>query len=202
MANKVKRVSINAFEKYVEANRNDAVIEKKIGEMDVVIKTRLTLTEMLTFADAVVNGCFSGKDGTYMPELKDFLIQYNIIEHYTNIALPANAKQRYELLLGCGNLFAEIYSVIDQRQYGAMIDAIDEKIAYVTDTHASEMSMEFRKLITAFGEIEKDLSTAFRDVDGNSVQKLFDVMAERDVDEAKIAKAVLEYQDSKNKTGE
>lgn len=194
MANKIKKVSVNELEKYVKGLDGEETVSKMIGGMEVVITRRLSLQDMLEFADTVVKGCFRADDGSYLPEVKDFMVRSCVIRYYTNLSLPASVKARYDLLVRCDALLGEIYSSIDQLQYSRMIDAIDEKILYLCDARSAAAEAQAEKLMGVFEQLAEQMESVFGHLDGEAVSKVVDVLSGDRFSEKKLAEAVLEKQ--------
>ena len=133
MADKIKKISINAFEEAVNSQYNPTEVVEWRG-LKIVVKHALSLKENLTFVDSVVKSCFGKEDGAYMPEVKDFAVRSCIIEHYTNITLPSNLDKRYELLYG-SDLLEAIMPNINQLQFNALMRAIESKTEYLAKSN-------------------------------------------------------------------
>ena len=129
-----------------------------------------------------------------LPEVKDFIVRSCVIRYYTNLALPASVKARYDLLVRCDALLGEIYSSIDQLQYSRMIDAIDEKILYLCDARSAAAEAQADKLMGVFEQLAEQIESVFGHLDGEAVSKVVDVLSGDRFSEKKLAEAVLEKQ--------
>ena len=194
MANKIKKVSVNELEKYVKSLDGDGVVVKKFGDLEVTIRRRLPLQDMLAFVNDVVNGCFSGEGNSYLPEVKEFLVKSCVLEYYTNVSLPANIKARYELIYkldGADGLINSILSEIDREQYFDIINALDEKIGYLADSHAGEMADQVAKLINSMGAMQEKLGGMFDGVDQGTMQEMVRALSGGRINEEGLARAVM-----------
>ena len=126
MAIKVKKVSINALEKCVQEMNVENITEHEWNGITFSLKHRLGLMEMMTFVDGVVKSCFAGDGAQYTPEVLDFAIRCSLLEIYANFTLPAKVEHRYDIVYGCGDLFAIILENIDRVQYDDILRSIDE----------------------------------------------------------------------------
>jgi hypothetical protein len=124
---KNNRISINAYEKYLDNHSSQVLVVENFDDIEVNITPMLSLVDMMKFVDAVSEFCFSD-EGKYLPELKDFAIRCNILESYTNFTLPANIEKRYNFVCRSGEIINFILERVDQDQFRRMIDAIDERI--------------------------------------------------------------------------
>ena len=132
MTEDTKKISIPAFSK-VAKEHFPATVTKSWFDNELVIKTILPLSDMLTFVNDVVSGCFS-EDGEYIPEVKDFIIKSNILTKYGNLTLPDNLKQRYTMVYET-NAVKIILANVNNMQFTAMMHSIDEKIAYLCNAN-------------------------------------------------------------------
>lgn len=198
MANKIKKISINAFEKAVEADYESTVNVEWRG-LAIVVNHSITLNDMLTFVDSVVKSCFEKETGTYMPEVKDFAIRSCIIEHYTNITLPTNVEKRYDLLYH-SDLLDAIMPNIEQLQFNSLIRAIEDKTAHLAQANIEAMSKQMNELYASMDNMRKQLESTFTGVDGNELNRVIAALSSGKLDEEKIVNAIMSAK--KKDTGE
>lgn len=82
MADKIKRISVTAFEKATESAYEPTVNVEWNG-LTLVIKRHLNLAEMAKFVDVCVKACFNPDDASYSPEAKDLAIRSCIVKKIT-----------------------------------------------------------------------------------------------------------------------
>lgn len=197
MANKIKKVSINAFEKAVNSHYEPTRSIEWNG-ITVVVKYNLTLREMMSFVDKVVKNCFKESDGSFMPEIKNFAERSCIYEYYTNITLPSNIEKQYDLLYH-QSLLDQIMSNIDLAQFNSMMRAIDDKVKHTAQANIDNITRQVNELMGSLENTQKEFGDIFSDIDKNSVLGVINAFGDGVIDEGKIAKAVLEY---KQKNGD
>lgn len=196
MANKIKKLSITAFEQAVnEGYEEYAAIEWK--GLNITIKHNLTLKDMLSFVDAVVKNCFNESNATYMPEIKDFATRSSIIEYYTNISLPSDVEKRYDLLYR-SSVLDKIVRHINMQQFDAMIEAIEDKTAHIAQANIEAVTKQMNEIYASFENIQKQLETSFGSIDKNAIHGVINALS-NGMDESKIVQAVMA---AKNQTGE
>lgn len=189
MANKIKKISINAFEKAVETDY-ETIIGVDWRGLKIIVKHCLTLNDTLTFVDSVVKSCFDKDNGIYLPEIKDFAIRSCIVEHYTNISLPANIEKRYDLLYH-SDFLDEIIPYIDQSQFNAMVKAIEEKISHLAQANIEAVSRQMNDLYASLYNLRKQFESAFNGVGGEELNKLIATLSSGTLDEAKIVSTIM-----------
>jgi len=197
MAEKVKRISINALEKYINEHTPQLVITDSIGDMDITIKHFLSISEMMTFVDQVTEFCFS-EDGSYLPELKDFMIKSSILEKYANFSLPSNLTKRYEFICRSGEIVDFILERIDKNQFFRMIDAIDEKIDKKASSNINETTRRINDLFSSVEKFEDEFKDIFTGVDKGDLANFLSAMADGKFDAQKVVEAYMSVSGKQN----
>lgn len=196
MANKIKKISINALEKCVKEAVGEPIVTKEWRGINVNIKVRLSLKEMMTFVSSVVKTCFTETDNQYTPEVLDFAIRSSVLEMYANFTLPANVEKQYELLYGC-DVYSTILDTIDRSQFDAMLRAIDEKIAHIAASNIEAVTRQVNDVYASLNALEERLSSVFQGIDKDSIVRLVGAMADGKFDEGKLVQAYLETKNGK-----
>lgn len=200
MANKVKRISINALEKATKENYSPTATVEWCG-LGVVIKRNLTLSEMRIFVDSVVKACFSEPVGVYMPELKDYAIRAMAIELYTNLSTPSDLHKKYDLLYS-SDIWYIVLSNIDQDQFNEMLAAIDEKIRNIASANVSLINKQVSDLYSSIENIQAQLSSLFDGIGADDVRNLVGAIANGGIDEEKLIKAYMANREDDGKDKE
>lgn len=200
MANKIKKISINAFEKAVNA-QYEPIQTIEWNGIEILVNHTLTLHDMLAFVDLVVKNCFSNTDGAYMPEIKDFAIRNAIIEYYTNISLPLNVEKKYDLLYH-SPILEEILPIIDQSQFKSIIRSIDEKTAHLAQANIEAVTKQMNELYATFDNMQKQINESFGNIDNGALSKVVETLIGGTLDEEKIVNAVLKAKSEQEDTPE
>lgn len=190
MANRRKRISINALEKCVAEAYGDRVVIKEWNGIDIIINKQLTLPEMMSFVDGVVKSCFSDDGNEYMPEIKDFALRCSVLEMYGNFRLPENVEKKYELVYGC-DACEVVLKEIDRGQFDAMLQAIDEKIQSIADANIEAIHKQINELYASFSNLEERLSSVFNGIDKETMTGLVSAMSGNKIDEETLIKTYL-----------
>jgi len=200
MANKTKKISINALENATKENYSPATTVDWCG-LGVVIKRNLTLSEMLIFVDSAVKACFSEPVGVYMPELKDYAIRAMAIELYTNLSTPSDLHKKYDLLYS-SDIWHTVLSNIDKDQFNEMLTAIDAKIENIANANVSLINKQVSDLYSSIENIQTQLSSLFDGIGADDVRNLVGAIANGGIDEEKLIKAYMANREDDGKDKE
>lgn len=155
--------------------------------LEISIKRRLSLSDMMRFVDYVVKSCFND-EAVYLPEVKDFAIGCSIIEQYTNIDLPENVEDKYEVING-SDIISLVLEYVDMRQFNKMIEAIDDRIDVTIQTNVSAITHQINSLYASIEELEKQFEGMFGNVTGEDVANLIGAITNGRLDEEKLIDA-------------
>lgn len=97
MAKKTK-ITATTIAKAMELAHNNSstlLVGKGDSAVEIIVKTRLTLSERAMMISDIVNMVFIGDadEIKYYPEFRKFAFDYNIINYFTNIILPADSDK-------------------------------------------------------------------------------------------------------------
>ena len=201
MAEKVKRISVNAFENCMADEKKNAVVIREWRGIEVAIKRRLSLIDMMTFVDGVVKSCFTGDENKYTPEVLDVAIRCNILELYANFRLPSNLEKRYELVSAC-DIFPLIMEVIDKQQYQAMYGAIEAKIEHIAQANVQAVFRQVNELYSALSNLEEKLGNAFGNLDVDKLMAMMEAIAKSGISEEGLVRAILEEKKAEQEAAE
>lgn len=189
MANKIKRISVSAFENAVK-NTYEPTVTVDWNGLTLVIKRHLGLYEMAKFVDVCVKACFNPDDASYSPESKDFAIRSCIVAFYTNITLPENPAKQYELIYSSMILDA-ITMNVDQIQLNAIIKAIDDKVAHLASANVELVTKQMSDLYGALEGVQQQMSDMFSGVSAEDIKGVMGALSSGGFDEEKIVKAYM-----------
>lgn len=169
----------------------------------IAIKGGLSLLDILKIADNVASFCFMD-DGEYIPELKDFFFKRELIETATNIELPEDVAECYDLIMNsdlgkwvdytfCENL--EVYKDLIPNLYAVIQDKID----YMADSGLALLRSRMDALVYAIENLSTQSEDMFSKVSPDDMEKLISsVDSLGKIDEEKLVKAFTE-QEKKSK---
>lgn len=182
---KVKKISINAFEKTIKENFENTVTKDWFG-IPVTITKTISFEEVVSFVAEVADNCFLD-DGRYIPEAMQALIDCGVVRHYTNISLPANLSSAYKLVMQSG-IIDFIMSEINYSQYNNILLAIRDKVEYACESNTAEFNKAIEKMTVSMNEIQEVTKDLFSKISPDDVQKIMGMYG----DERSIEERVVE----------
>ena len=189
MAKKIKKVSVNALERVVnEQCTQDTVVNW--FDIEVNIVNTLSLKDMLSFVNDIVNACFLD-DGTYIPEIMDFAIKSGILTRYANFTLPNNTEKQYWLIYN-SNVVDMVKEHINLDQLQEIIDSATLKIEHMCDMDFVATKAKLEELYNAFANIGTQFGDIFDNISADDIQKVVEAIGTNGVDEEKIVSAYIE----------
>lgn len=187
---KSERISVNAFEEAAGLKYGETTTVEWNG-LNITVKRRLSLREMVWFADDVADNCFDDADGTYYPQYEDFLTRRNIIERYTNLTLPQDIEKQYELLTAT-SVITCVLAAVDFGQYEEIVDITKKKIEQRRQSEADGAKRRIDEAYSKIKEIAEELGKMFSSVTPEDITKLVGAITDGKLDEHKIVDAYFE----------
>lgn len=185
--NKIKKVSVNAFEKAMKDNYTP-YSEIEWSGITVTVKRNLSFGEMMEFVESVVQLCFANDTNRYIPEIKDFAIKTLVLEKYTNINMPQNIEKRYEFV-SFTDIVQNVLSKVDKIQFNEIVQAIDAKLEYMSNANIEAVNRQVTALYDTLQNLESQFTDMFSGLDSDSVTKLVNAITDNKLDEEKLMKA-------------
>lgn len=165
---KLKRISVNAFEKAVV----DTYVPFENFEwngIDVLVKKTLPLKEMLEFIDGVTKSCFNEDTNAYRPEVKEFAIKIFVLEKYANFTMPKNIESKYDLIYQ-SDIVSCVLKYINMEQYNEIITAINQKVNNLAQANIEAVNIQMNNLYNAFDNLQSNLDTMFAGVNPDELK--------------------------------
>ena len=193
---RTERIDINTLIDMVEDSdaKNKNVI--KWNGIDVIINPTLSLKEVLTFVDNVVQTCFSDSEGAYIPEVKDFAIKKCILEMYANFDLPSNVEECYSFIYN-SDAVDFVISHINNSQLMEIVQSSEEKMKHLAQANIEMVNRQMNELYTAFDNLQKQITGIYENIDIDDVSNLVSAIANGHIDEEKMVKAFIKEHASK-----
>lgn len=183
---KAAKISINAWEDKIE--RQEPIVKEWNG-LEITIRPLLSFEDMLRFVNRVTRLCFNDDTNEYMPELKEFAVQSNILEMYAGFRLPDGAGKRYEMLYQSRTLVDMIVGSINKAQFDDIMSAINEKLKYMAQSTLSDIKSEATKLIGAIDNLQNSFAEMFDGMDNEKLDSLVKAITGNRLDEGKLVNA-------------
>lgn len=188
-----KKISITTFEKIMKENYTPTKTVEWSG-VEITIKPTLSFKEVLSFVDNVTKSCFTTDSGSYIPEVKEFVIKCCILEMYANFAMPTNVERKYDLVY-CTDAVNVVMENINRVQLGEIIEAINDKIDNIAQANIEAVNMQMNELYSAFNNLQEQMTGIFAGIGTDEISKLIGAIAGDKFDETKLVQA---YIDQKN----
>lgn len=199
MAKKEARISINKLESVMRENIVVVPLSGADG-VDITIRRRLPLKDMMQFVENVVSSCIDAETATYTPEIKEFVIRSEILTTYANFNLPTNAEKQYELVYGT-NALEQVMEHIDRNQFYEIEEAIDARIEHEVKIMETVVSAKTNEMFARIENMVSQFETMFGGLNSNDFNGVIRNIARLDgMTEESIAKAVLGVQRSEKES--
>lgn len=193
MAAKIKKLSINKMENYIEENYTNECEVEWYGEK-IVIKKFVGLSDVVEIVTNVANTCFYSSDSSYHPEVKDFATKSFILEKYTNINLPSNMDKRYDVIYKSG-IYDFVIEYIDTKQLEEIIDAIEEKIIYISDLNTEAVHKQINEAYAGIMNIYNQMANLFDGISSDDIKNMASSIIGTKLDEGKLVEAYMKNKD-------
>ena len=168
---KIKKISVNAFEKVVK-DKFENTIEAEWNGLPVAITHTISLGDMIALVTEVADNCFM-EDGRFMPEVMQPLLDCGVVARYTNISLPSNLATRYELVMKSG-IMDFILPKINSNQYNDIVVAVRDKIDYMCDANTIAFNHAMESMSNVMSNIQGSMSGLIEQFgvnDGRSIEE-------------------------------
>ena len=186
MANKkAKKVTLESIREVLKTVVNEETVSW--NGLDIAVKKVLSLDEMNDFYHYVVLICCGEDTESFKPQLREVAIRLITVALYTNITMPKDINEAYDILYAPG-LFEAIIEHIDGAQYCDIIDSIDDGIEYLANSNIEGIKKDLIQQVASFEDLESKLSDMFSDIDADSIKKMITTLGEG-VDERKLLEA-------------
>ena len=187
----MEKIDLSEFKKAAVSERNEFE-EIEWRGLKIKVKHTLDLAGTIKFVSYVTDSCFDSETGEYLPEIVDFAKRSAIVQFYTNITLPEETSEQYELLYG-NDLIDSIKNshIIDLDQFWLIDDAINDKLYYLTSMDIYRIKNGFESLVDGLSKLEESFGEIFGSIDSDSISKIADAVDDGMLDEAKLVKAIM-----------
>lgn len=169
---------------------------------EVAIKRFISFTDMMSFVEGVVSGCFAKSDNRYLPEVRDLFFRCSIVEFYTNIVLPEDVEGKNQIVYGT-DIIDLILQNIDMGQFRAIMDGIEKKVSYLVNTDIKRIEDDAELIIKQISELGDALNETFGEVDSKEMTEFVKAVTKMNFDEKALieAAAAIERQNRQRASG-
>ena len=155
---------------------------------EVQVKPGLGLTETIGFVDNVASTVVDSETGDYRPELLDFAFGAMLLMYYTNIVLPEDSGEQFELVCHTDLCF-EVKKNIDTEQLDSLRAAAELKVAHLVRYAENTLASQMADLLASFEQLQEMTQDVFSNIGGADLKAMVDNLS--GMDEAALAKALL-----------
>lgn len=189
---KVKKVSINAFEKAIKENIAPNVSTEEWCGLEITITNTISLKDMMSLVAEVADNCFMD-NGRYIPEVMQPLLDCGVVERYTNINLPGSLESRYDLVMRSG-IIDFILPKINSNQYNDIVVAVRDRIDYMCDTNVTEFRNSLTEMVTSMNMLQEKTAELFGNINPEEVHSLLNAFGDSKAVEERVVDAYIEKQ--------
>jgi len=189
-SNKTKKISISTFEKVMKETAEAPTTVLNWHDVELVVKHRLSLKEMLEFVNEVTGLCFTLDTSVYIPEVKEFAIKSCVLSMYANFSLPEDMQKRYELVYNT-DAYSTVELHIDMAQFEEITDAIDEKLRVMTQENIEMVRQQIREAYIAIEDMKEQIETVFSMVSAEDMTKFIGAVAKSGFNRDELVQAYL-----------
>lgn len=174
-------------------------VDRQWHGLNIHIKKRLGVSDMLDFVNTVVAWCVDEDTGEYRPEWRTFSYNSEIVEKYTNLTLPRDLEKQYRILL-CDDLISMIVTNVDCCQLADIGEAIDAKISYILQSSSSAIYKQMSDVVNAFSQMQDVADEMFTKENVATLNQFMGTVNNLDTVNNKAVK-LYEMADSANEKG-
>ena len=185
-----QNLSAEILSEFVQSNYENEKTIQWNGH-DIVVKRFIPLRQVMELVDNVASACFAESDGQYLPEVKDFIKNVELISKYTNIVLPSAVEESYELICKSG-IIDVITKEIDQRQLEDIEAAISEKVTFLSQSKVNYLSKTVNDVVSNVGNLVQQFETVFGGITADDFKKIMSSVSNTKLDERKMMHAYFE----------
>ena len=184
-----KRVNFSDIEDAVRDSAQNEVTVDFNGVEIRVLKT-VGLTQLMQMTKYVSGICFDGDTGEYLPELRDFAIRSSVVMWYTDIELPDDVFEQYDILYA-SPLFDCILESIDESQFLEFVAAVEKKLEYIASISVDSSRKKLDEIVNTFSELSSLLEDLFGGISSDEINNIAEAISNGAFDENKLVEAIV-----------
>lgn len=182
-----EKISISFMDEALKDREAANTTVERWNGTDIAIKRTIGMVDVIAFVDNVTECCFM-EDGSYHPELKEFLFRCNVLTRYANFALPEDLEHKFALVYDT-DAYDFVTAHVDERQLNMLDAAIYEKLAYLCDSNTAGFERKMQDAVHAFEELQEKLMDLFSGIDHDDMTKLASAVANGQFSEERLVQA-------------
>ena len=119
-----------------------------------------------------------------------------IIKYYTNITLPEDVNEIYNIFVGT-NLNEFVINKINANQYADISKSIDLKIKYNIGIINNKLMAQIQDIVNKINNITTDMENAISDIDEDEMKRFLKNMEQKDITTSDIVKEIIKATNGK-----
>lgn len=159
--------------------------------VEITVRRIISVSELIAIVNSVASSAFSGETGAYSPVSVDFTERFAVLGLYTDIQMPEDINERYELCYAPG-LYISVVEAIDPAQYEHLVRSVAREVEYLKQAGINEMNARINKLMNMIESFGNSMKSVMEQISPEDMQKLTEAMAKFGFDENKIVQAYLD----------
>lgn len=188
MATNKAKIGYDVIRAAKKDNEKESVVIKW-NKIPITIKRTLSLDEAAAFVMSVVNACFDGTDG-YAAENEHPAVRSAVLALYTNIELPTDQFQQYDLIY-TEDLYEMVLGKINLQQLNELVDAAERDIDYKINADINELRKKTEEFERNVEELTKEISEVFSGMSSDDVAETIKMLSSTKLDEEKLMNAYI-----------
>lgn len=188
----MEKINANDIIEAIGYNNTKPSQIKVNSNLKITVYNLINIVDMMSFVKFVVDNCFDDETSEYRPEVKDFATRCAIYEYYTDVDLPGDTSEAYAFVYNTGNIIDDIISRVNQGQFNAIIDAINDKIESIVSANTSVASYHVQEIYKNMSDIADQFKMMFDGISKEDIDNFFKAMSANGINEEKFVKSYLE----------
>lgn len=161
----------------------------------ITVLRRIPYTKLCSLVDAVVKSCFDAESGEYIPEVRDFATRLAVASAYTNLELPDNLEEQYDMMYAT-DLMDQVHAAIDHNQLSTLRGSIQKRCEIINDMNRAAIEKEIYDAVGIIGNIADSFEQMFDGVSREDMKMMIQAIGDHGLNEGKLAEAVVREQNA------
>lgn len=163
-----------------------------IKDFSIVINKTISLNDAMMFVRNVVDNVVS-EDGEYLPLLKDFIIDMQILTGFANFKMPSDVSKQYIFVTENQHIVRAIKEVIDKDQLNSLCVAVEDGIRHKLRIAESSLSTQMNNLAYRMNDFSNYAKDIFGEMSGEDFTSILSATNKiNDIDEESLIKGIVE----------
>lgn len=171
-------------------NRENLVQSCIWNGIEINIKRTLNIYEMKVLFEAILSRCFSTDNGSYQPEYRDFAERTAVLAIYTDINLPEDIGDQFDLVFKT-DIYKFVTENVDSEQLWSIMDSAGMKIEEMIKYRSEDMLKKAQEAIDSVNDLTEQFGKLFDGVDVSDLTNVINAISEHGIDEKAIVDSVI-----------